>query len=402
MMREWAALFMICLLFGGSACGQDDALEQLRTTLNLVKSRAKDAVATQGATPELTTAKHQFRDWVDSYVTALPGGGESDLDIRLNGKLKKAGLTCAGSAQESAADCDWTALAGHVGEVKIRRRNSLLAVTIGVGIICGFDESIYIYRWTAGKWKRIFDYEQTDYREGRYRPQQVIDVLASPSDKGQPDLVLALGYTPYCTSNWRADYLRIWSIDASAKRQTLVETNPGGFSPWFYLKGSIDRNGALVEAMTSSLDASQLTRTVLHRYAFRGGKAVRTDPIALRPADFADEWLSISWEDAQKWADPANMETLRKWHGKLRQDRFSGEFIRPSRHCEDKPGHWMVGVDSDAGAANSKKVYFLVQWRPPFRFRMAQVSEQSPPGCTETDPDGDRSVGSLFHEWPVQ
>ena len=181
-----------------------------------------------------------------------------------------------------------------------------------------------------------------------------------------------------------------------------METNPGGFSPWFSLKGSIDRHQALVEAMTSSLDASQLTRTVLHRYVFEDAKAVRTDPIALRPADFADEWLSQDWEEALRWSEPANLEALRKWHGKLRQNRFSGEFIRPSRHCEDKLNHWVVGVDSDSSEPNSKKVYFLIQWHPPFRFHMVEVSEQSPAGCTQPDPDGDRSVGSLFHEWPVQ
>lgn len=402
MTRNCAAVFVCFLSLAGTAPGQDVALEQLRATLDRVKSRAKDALATQGATPDLTTAKRQLRDWVDSYVTRMAGGGESALELSLNEKLAKAGLMATAASVGGAADAVGESMAGFLGEAKIRRRNSLLAVTTGIGIVCGFDESIYIYRWTAGKWKRIFDYEQSDYREGHYLPQHVIDVLASPSDKDRPDLVMSLGYTPWCTSNWRADYLRIWSIDGEAKHQTLVETNPGGFSPWFYLKGTIDRDQALVEAMTSSLDASQLTRTVLHRYVFEDGKAVRTDPIALRPADFADEWLSLDWEEARRWSDPANMEVLRKWHGKLRQDRFSGEFIRPSRHCEDKPGHWAVGVDSDSGEANSRKVYFLVQWRPPFRFRMVQVSEQSPPGCTEPDPDGDRSVGSLFHEWPVQ
>ncbi|HNY41987.1 MAG TPA: hypothetical protein PKJ41_16410 [Bryobacteraceae bacterium] len=402
MTRNWAAVFVLFLSYPGDALGQDDALEQLRTTLNSVKSRSKDAVATQGATPELTKAKHQLRDWVESYVAGLPGGGESALELSLNGKLATAGMTAPAAGAGSAADTVGETLAGFLGEVKIRHRNSLLAVTTGVGIVCGYDESIYVYRRANGKWKRIFDYEQTDYREGLYRPQQVIDILASPSDKGQPDLVLALGYTPWCTSNWRADYLRIWSIDAAAKRQTLVETNPGGFSPWFYLKGSIDRDQALVEAMTSSLDAAQLTRTVLHHYDFDDGKALRIDPVALRPADFADEWLGMVWEEAQRWSDPANPETLRTWHTKLRKERFSGEFIRPSKHCEGKPGLWAVGVDSDDGVANSKKTYFLVQWRPPFRFRMVQVSEQPPSGCTEPDPEGDQSVESLFQSWPGQ
>ena len=42
-----------------------------------------------------------------------------------------------------------------------------------------------------------------------------------------------------------------------------------------------------------------------------------------------------------------------------------------------------------------RKVYFLVRWRPPYRFTMVSVSDRPSPDCTEKDPEADEAR-SLF------
>jgi hypothetical protein len=49
----------------------------------------------RGATPALTIAKHQLRDWIESRLAALPVDGDGgELACQLNSELRGAGLDC--------------------------------------------------------------------------------------------------------------------------------------------------------------------------------------------------------------------------------------------------------------------------------------------------------------------
>ena len=78
------------------AAPADAKLDALRATLASMRGTQQPNIqkgAPRGATPLLTTAKHQLRDWVGSR---LPELGERDnpgaFESRLNSELRAAGL----------------------------------------------------------------------------------------------------------------------------------------------------------------------------------------------------------------------------------------------------------------------------------------------------------------------
>ena len=63
--------------------------------------------------------------------------------------------------------------------------------------------------------------------------------------------------------------------------------------------------------------------------------------------------------------------SMRDWHKKLRNDRVFGQFM-PTRHCPSAPDLWQVGIDLSSPPTPFDKppagTFFLVRWRPPYRF----------------------------------
>jgi hypothetical protein len=86
------------------------------------------------------------------------------------------------------------------------------------------------------------------------------------------------------------------------------------------------------------------------------------------------------WPDAAKWT--AN-RALQEWHERVRKTR--SEFDFPTKRCAARPDLWQVGL------GESPTVYFLVRWRPPYRFTMVDVRETPWPDCTEVDRLADES-----------
>ena len=99
--------------------------------------------ATFGATTELTAAKHQVRDWVESRLA----GVKEPADVRLFAETLHTALAGAGLLCNDLNDeCDWNFL-GYVDDVRVSRAGEFLVVVTAMGIWCGYDESAYVYAW---------------------------------------------------------------------------------------------------------------------------------------------------------------------------------------------------------------------------------------------------------------
>jgi hypothetical protein len=76
-----------------------------------------------------------------------------------------------------------------------------------------------------------------------------------------------------------------------------------------------------------------------------------------------------------------------------RKENFDGGTYAPALRCEKQPEHWQVGLvwmDFDGQAmVETKQLYFLVRWLPPYRFSMAGVRDHPWAGCSELDPEAD-------------
>jgi len=397
---------VILIALGWPSHADDARLEALRSTLIGMRGTHSGPGAPRGATPQLTVAKHQLRDWVESRLTALTlRGDEGEFERKLNSELREGGLTCGDERSPMRQPCpDWI-LAGYLGDVQVRRRAVFLTVQTAFGIECGYDESVYLYSWSGEGWRRVWETEQNTYTEKEYTPQTIHAVLVSPYSKANDYVVLTLGSQPWCSSNWHQVYYRVFRLGPDIQARPLVDGTQsaylGAHDP--PIQGSVALNDVLVEFTVGSIDGGVHSREAIRHYRIDRDEVKRIDPLALSPRDFVDEWLTHVWKEAVFWSESPNRRSMREWHQRLHKGLISGEFIYPTMHCPKTPDLWQVGVDfSDPPTPIGEKpkgTYFLLRWRPPYTFRMVEISDHPWPNCTEEDRNADDEPRTLF---PVQ
>ncbi|HEY3744427.1 MAG TPA: hypothetical protein VGL53_31505 [Bryobacteraceae bacterium] len=387
--REVLALVVLCGSAHAAADPQLDALGALLTPMRGAKEPQDSP--TRGATPALTQIKHELRYWIESQMSALTQNGETvALENKLNAEVSAAGLACGVDAKDPECP-DWTQL-GYLSKIIFRRQGSFLTLTTSVGIVCGFDDSAYLYRWNESEkaWRRVWESEQNTYTKDGYHPQNILSIKTS-----EDGLVLTLGIQPWCESNWHDVYYRLFRQTLS---KPLVDGAEYAFEGWS-IGGTLSDDEALVDFRIGSIDPGIHNRQAIRHYKIKGDVATRVDPIALGPRDFVEEWLIQDWaKQAAVWSEPAHREDLHRWHDKFAHR--SAQNIPPTMHCPTAPDLWQVGFDLSDPPTDFDKppvgTYFLVRWRPPYRFSMVSISAKADPRCTDADPDSDNPRFTLL------
>jgi hypothetical protein len=111
----------------------------------------------------------------------------------------------------------------------------------------------------------------------------------------------------------------------------------------------------------------------------------RTDPIALSPRNFVEEWINSTRKDITEWS---SSNVLQKQHHTLKDIR--GEFSL-TMHCKT-PDLWQVTFNKSIDNKDFDKtspLYFLVRWRPPYHFTMMDVGKKPWPLCNQKDEQAD-------------
>ena len=347
--------------------------DELVTTMHTLRAQAGKREESRDAYELLTTAKHQLRDWIGQQLSHLDANGDAAvLEHDLNEALK--GLMCS-----SGNSCPQDTWLGYVEQVRLKRLGLDLVVETSLGIQCGFDDSAYLFSWRDGKWARRWESEQNDYSTEKYKPQNLSAVRVGGSDGGDGQLLLTLGTQPWCSSNWRGIYVRLWRLRTGIAPQLILDDSDYGFVA-DEVEGSVGQGTALVEYSVISLDKGVLIRRTPRAFQISGDRVERVAPFALSPRGFVDEWIARDWKEAAGWSG----RTLATVHRELHSDSPNGEFVRDTLHCAKTPDLWQVGVDM-----GGERIYFLVRWKPPYRFQMVGAGPRASPGCTEKDPEAD-------------
>jgi hypothetical protein len=224
--------------------------------------------------------------------------------------------------------------------------------------------------------------------------------LISPYNRENHYLVLTLASESWCSSNWHRVYYRAFRLGPDLQAAPLVSGAEyaylGSHDP--PIQGSVGADDVLVEFTVGSIDSSVHSREAIRHYSITKNGVRREDPLALSPRDFVDEWIVSDWRESARWSEEANRPSMLQWHDKLK--KMTGEFIPPTMHCRNNPDLWQVGF-GDAQLSTDTELrgaYFLVRWRPPYRFGMVEVNDRPWPSCTDRDPKAD-APRTLF---PVQ
>jgi hypothetical protein len=411
------------IMASSSAWCADGTLAPLTEALAHVRS-AHGVNEDRDAGPELTPVKQRLRDWVEEQLPAeptpspdqpvhLPGPRDFErLSLSLNKALEDAGLTC-GDISSSTYRCAGSHLGeeddrGYLGDVRVASLDygRYILVVTGVGVRCGFDESAYIYAQDPShRWRLLFQTEQDDYGKDEYAPQNFLSINVSPSgvawnEPASPPLVLALGFSPWCSSNWNSLSTRLWRASGSTPTPLpLLDRNDALYLGDDQIASArLTRRDVLIEFRGHSIDSGTIIRShVEHFLIEKGGKLERIAPIALSPNDFVEEWLTSRWEQARRWTDPsADKSVSARVHSSLRAD--FGDFDGVASRCRSHPNLWQVGfaaADMKNGYKSGPESYFLVRWMTPYRFTLVGTQRRPFRRCDERVAMPD-DIGTLF------
>jgi len=380
----------LILLFGSVLSAADDRLAAIHAIL--APMRSSPIADARGATPPLTSVKHQLRDWIELYLSGLQWKdgrwtiNPSVLEEQLNDELSQSDLFCSQNAT-----CLQNPL-GYLDRVALEMQSGFLVVRTSVGVqTCGADDSAYIYESTDGRWRRIWESEQTKYEEKAYFPQRLVDVKISPTDwypksDHSEHLIVTTGVFPWCSSVWQPVYYRVWQTKSKYPDARLLLDGSEQADIAAPIHARAYQKQVLIEFQVIADDAMRVPE--LRHYVVQNDDLRRTDPVALTPQDFVSFWLRLPWNEASEWTDQAGRASLKALH-----ERYKGtnsEFTSPTRHCTLHPDLWQVATDPGADPQPTTH-YFLIRGLLPFRFMMVAASDRPWADCTKDDPAVDKA-----------
>lgn len=350
----------------------------LKTTLHQLREQYNEHQATFGATPEMTTAKHQLRDWFESRLAGL---GENDdteaLSLGLHEGLESAGLICTDFRVECV-----DSLLGYVDDIRVEREGPFLTVVTATGIWCGYDESAYVYAWDGRQWRRVWEHEQNTYTQPGYLPQTIHDVQVSAPGANRERLIMALGSPAGCGGSFKNLYARVWRMDADNRLTSVLNWTEYGADGYPPIEGRVRADDVFIQFTVGGIADGEGHLAARHFKVDGSGTATQVDPIAGRPHDFVVEWLGAPWQESRARSESPSLEPL---HAQLyRKDRV-GVFPEPTLRCTAGPDLWQVTTRFYEGP----KRYYRVRWKEPYSFTMVGVSEAPYPDCTAIDSRGD-------------
>lgn len=396
----------LCLFFALSLWGAEDPrLAKLRGMIAAMAARP-DPKAPRGATPALTSMKTLLREWIESRLAEQGFAADGSMLAHFwNKEIENAQLRTMIIRRPPNP---FETTVGRVGMISVERQEQIfLIVTTRLAIQCGEDESVYVYRWTLGRWQLALSAETNDYSsEARYRPQTITSVsISTPAREGpgfEDRLVLILGTNPWCSSTWHPLYHRVWRLRSDRSPSEFLGGGDSIAKIDRRMPGAAAPREVLFEFWTWGLGGYH--RQEVKRLALEGHRLVRRDPVALRPLDFVVWWLESPWAEVEPWTEPKAWAAAKNVHPLGGADRF-WENVGLTHWCPKEPDLWQVHLTiastrlSPAENPPPQHWYFVLRWRPPYRFSLVDVSNQRRAGCTQEDPEAE-AVRTLFPPVP--
>jgi hypothetical protein len=309
--------------------------------------------------PLLTTLKHQLRDLISLTLNKYGAESKSLENVRkaLLSELEKQGVAFERPdvvvVEPDYVDHGYTY--GDIHQIVIQKladHPDLITATTTVGVCCGNDTSLYVYKRINEDWKLVIAQEANDYEDVGGAQGSFSYAVSPPSDDSQ-FYVVTKDVNPWCTSNWQAI------------RYQVLRQGPAPYQPRVLLKQSDSIYlGNLSEGSISilptgfaiefdggqRLDTGVLIRRHVVSYQVSGDRVQRVPPFAREPESFLDEWFDLPWEEASKWTHSRTLVPLRKWHERLFAERsgkgtlFTGFVFNPPA-CQIKNGQWQIGIE---------------------------------------------------------
>jgi hypothetical protein len=339
----------------------------------------------------ITNLKHQLRDLITLTLQSNPGQQAAELKQNILSQLSSMGISLAEPASDPAppnADCRLPY--GAIYNIEVERPNQaddMIAVTTSLGVVCGEDTSLYVFeRSTIKNWKLTLARESNGYKDvsgaqGRFH------YAISPRDRSGRYFVVSADVSPWCSSNWQMLRYRAERPGSSAASPDLILSGEGSIfaedESSFTLAAAVD-SFRLEYPDTFQNDGGRFVRTHVFSYLIKASQATRVAPIALKPEEFVDEWMTLPWAEAVQWSSRANIETIRLWYDNLQPIERSASLgeVDFVKQCSDY--QWQVGMSvwnpEDYRGQLPDKLYFTVSEKDG-AYYMESVGSSENPFC---------------------
>jgi hypothetical protein len=375
----WARGAVLVALAAG-AWAQDQTTERL-------KAEATKARTFEGREPaDVNTAAEPVRQalaaWIESRLPekrrTLAGEWES-LAEDLNGALAGLGLKTSDTGDQGY---------GYAGVATewFPELPDVLFVVASVSIPCGTDDTVYGYRFTPQGRTRIL--ENHPKAAFGYRVEGI--ELSEPDAEGRR-LLLTKRVSTQCASAWMMLAYDVYRFGSGAPREVLSQQH----SLWMGNDGPelvLEPDHLWVELLDASVDGGIHNRTQIHSYDLSGASARRVGPVALQPQDFAEEWMTGSWDEVGAMPDAATV----RFHEQVASDYLSGEYMGLGS-CDGQRGITVVGMRFDEVGEKTFdppfEAYLRVRDLGGYHYRMEGVTDSLPSGCRTS------GSASMAHPW---
>lgn len=346
----------------------------------------------------ITALKHQFRDLITLTVRSNPDEAAAELKQSVLLRLLSVGISIedpVSGASSPGPDCRFQY--GTIYGIEIVRPNDdkdLLVATTCLAVECGDDTSLYVFERHANSWNLAISRESNGY-EDVSGAQGNLQYSVSPRDDKGDYFVVSADVSPWCTSNWQEIRYRAERAGKDPASPVIIAGGKDiiflGDSPPCSITTTPDSlcleyNGEFHN------DTGRMVRRHVLAFHVAGNRAERVAPVADRPEEFVDEWMSMPWELASKWSARDNIGALKTWHEGLQPvgDYASlgdVDFVRP---CSD--GKWLIGMDVWDGPSFRgnlpDKLYFKVSETDGV-YKMQEISASRDASCAEAKSSGD-------------
>lgn len=179
------------------------------------------------AKPLLTTLKHQLRDLVYERLKAnYHQLSPQSLKTEIINLLRADGVSVE-EPEEAVVDDNYLDEVFTYGDIynisleKPLRHPDLLALTTTLGVCCGNDTSLYLFKDDGKQWKLIMAQESNNYDEVS-GAQGGFQYAISPPDKQNKYFVVTANVNPWCTSNWQSLRYQVLRPGKSAEQPLII------------------------------------------------------------------------------------------------------------------------------------------------------------------------------------
>jgi hypothetical protein len=321
---------------------------------------------------EFADIQAQAIAWVDKRIRARLTADE------LNAELAAARILRPERPEASDGDVMYNAI-GFLDKVvlnPISGADDLTGVTLGIGLMCGMDQTILIYRRDSLRSVGRLDHHDPRFQFGL----GFSSVIGGETSDGRK-LLASGSYSEWCTSTLIGVGLRIDSIENGSLHNLLNQNRSARFfdDPEKLVRPSIQDDVVTFRYTANLGDADLMARPAIARYTITSQGAVRIAPIALSRVGFVDEWLNMDRREAARWSTPqaaAQHDAVTAWF-KRQAMKFAG-----ISHCPGLTSVWEIGIARlTLHDEPTKKWFFVMSEAGASQMRMLGIGTSPRPGC---------------------